>query len=323
MPGYDMHYLFGIHSYRKMSDDTIVKRAVKKNPGSYKLGLLGPDIFFYYATEVVAARKNIGSIMHTTKTDVFLKNMITYIDIHKGKAKEVGIAYLCGFLSHYVVDCLCHPYVYWMTDYLHKEIRYLEKHFRFESDMDITLLSMYKNTTPYKFMKNSSFNLNEMETAVVCDMLYYAIRSTYHDSRITRSGIQMAIYSLYKEQRLIRIASEKANRAFGKMSKMLGSKRYLASFIPSEKDLRFEDPLNLKHKRWHNPWDVSKSSTDSVPELLGKAERRYSLMMFLLDNYLSPDMNKTAAYKTLVAFIGCKSYHSGLNIKKEKICLER
>ena len=313
MPGYDMHYLFGVHSYRKMSDDTIIKRAVKNNRGSYKLGLLGPDIFFYYATEVVAARKNIGSLMHTTKTDAFLKNMISYVDLHKGRAREIGISYLCGFLSHYVVDCICHPYVYWMTDYLHKEINYLEKHFRFESDMDIMLLSMYKNTTPYEFMKNSTFYLNEAETAVVCDMLYYAIRSTYHDSRITRSGIQMAIYSLYKEQKLIRVASEKANRAIGKISKLFGNQRYLAPFIPSPKEVRYEDPLNLKHKKWHNPWDVSRASTDSVPEMLGKADRRFLLMMFLLENYLSPDMNKTAAYKTLMAFIGCKSYHSGLN----------
>ena len=313
MPGYDMHYLFGVHSYRKMSDDTIVKKAVKNNRGSYKLGLLGPDIFFYYATEFVAARKNIGSLMHTTKTDVFLKNMITYVDLHKGRAREIGISYLCGFLSHYVVDCICHPYVYWMTDYLHKEINYLEKHFRFESDMDITLLSMYKKTTPYEFMKNSTFCLNEAETAVVCDMLYYAIRSTYHDSRITRSGIQMAIYSLYKEQKLIRIASEKTNRAIARISKLFGNQRYLAPFISSPKEVRYEDPLNLKHKKWHNPWDLSKTSTDSLPEMLGKADRRFSLMMFLLDNYLSPDMNKGAAYKTLMAFVGCKSYHSGLN----------
>lgn len=308
-----MHYLFGVHSYRKMSEDTIVKRAVKNNRGSYKLGLLGPDIFFYYATEVMAARKNIGSRMHTTRTDAFLKNMITYVDLHKGRAREIGISYLCGFLSHYVVDCICHPYVYWMTDYLHKEINYLEKHFRFESDMDITLLAMYKNTTPYEFMKNSTFYLNEAETAVVCDMLYFAIRSTYHDSRITRSGIQMAIYSLYKEQRMIRVASEKANRAILNISKAFGNQRYLAPFIPSPTEMRFEDPLNLKHKKWHNPWDTSKYSTDSVPEMLGKADRRFSLMMFLLDNYLSPDMNKMAAYKTLMAFIGCKSYHSGLN----------
>lgn len=316
MPGFDTHYIFGVHSYRKMIEDSIVKNAVNGNRAAYKLGLLGPDIFFYYATEVVAVRKNLGSIMHTTKTDVFFKNMIMYIDTHQGKAKEIAIAYLSGFLSHYTLDAMCHPYVYWMTDYLHKDINYLEKHFVFESDIDISLLAMYVNKTPYEFMKNTSFALNKTEMGVVCDMLYFAIRSTYHDSRISRPGIKMAIYSLQKEQRLIRMASEKANKIIGKVSEAFGDKRYLAPFIPETTEVRNEDPLNLKHKRWYNPWDTTKSSVDSVPQILNKAEKRFSLTMFLLDNYLSPDVNKQSAYKSLVAFIGSKSYHSGLNYRR-------
>lgn len=315
MPGYDTHYLFGVHSYRKMTDGTITKKCINSYRGTYTLGLLGPDIFFYYATEVVAARKNIGSLMHTTKTDLFFKNMITYIDIHRGAARDIAISYLCGFLSHYTLDCICHPYVYWMTDYLHKDRNYLEKHFRFESDMDISLLSSYKKTTPYEFMKNSSFDLNSMEMAVICDMLFFAIRSTYHDSRITRPGIKMAIYSLQKEQKIIRIASEKVTRIIGKVSDMLGNKRYLAPFIPDGNDIRNEDPLNYAHKRWRNPWDTSRSSTDSVPDMLNKAQKRFALTMFLLDNYLDPDVNSRSAYKSLIAFIGSKSYHSGLNCR--------
>lgn len=315
MPGYDTHYLFGVHSYRKMTDGTITKKCINSYRGTYTLGLLGPDIFFYYATEVVAARKNIGSLMHTTKTDLFFKNMITYIDIHRGAARDIAISYLCGFLSHYTLDCICHPYVYWMTDYLHKDRNYLEKHFRFESDMDISLLASYKKTTPYEFMKNSSFDLNSMEMAVICDMLFFAIRSTYHDSRITRPGIKMAIYSLQKEQKIIRIASEKVTRIIGRASDMLGNKRYLAPFIPDGNDIRNEDPLNHAHKRWRNPWDTARSSTDSVPDMLNKAQKRFALTMFLLDNYLDPDVNSRSAYKSLIAFIGSKSYHSGLNCR--------
>ncbi len=74
MPGYDTHYLFGIKAYKKLPDSKI-KEAIKKRKNAYILGVLGPDIFFYYATEVVAVRKNIGSVMHTQKTDTFLKNM--------------------------------------------------------------------------------------------------------------------------------------------------------------------------------------------------------------------------------------------------------
>ena len=313
MPGYDTHYLFGVHSFRRMTGGTVTKKCINSYRGTYTLGLLGPDIFFYYATEVVAARKNIGSLMHTTKTDAFFKNMISYIDMHRGRAKDIAISYMCGFLSHYTLDCICHPYVYWMTDYLNKDRNYLEKHFRFESDIDISLLASYKEMTPYEFMKNSSFSLDKMEMAVVCDLLYYSIRSTYHDSRITRPGIKMAIYSLQKEQKLIRIASEKVNRCIGKMSDILGNKRYLAPFIPEGNEVRNEDPLNKAHKRWYNPWDTTKSSTDSVPQMLDKAQKRYGLIMFLLDNYLDPDVNRASAYRSLFAFIGCKSYHSGLD----------
>ena len=312
MPGYDTHYLFGVHSYRKMTDDTVTKRCIKEHKGIYTMGLFGPDIFFYYATEVVAARKNIGSLMHTTKTDIFFKNMLAYIDLHRGAAKDIAISYMCGFLSHYILDCICHPYVYWRTDYLHKDKNYFEKHFSLESDIDVLLLKHYKNTTPYEFLKNSSFSLNEMELGVVCDMLYFAIRSTYHDSRITRAGIKMAIYSIQKEQKLLKIASEKVNRALGKFSDIMGNKRYMAPFVPSN-EVKNDDPLNLKHTRWHNPWDLSRSYTDSVPDMLNKGQKRFNMTMFLLENYLDADLNSTAAYKTLTASIGSKSYHSGLN----------
>ena len=178
--------------------------------------------------------------------------------------------------------------------------------------MYISLLASYKKTPPFEFMKNSSFDLTTMEMAVVCDMLYFAIRSTYHDSRITRPGIKMAIYSLQKEQKLIRSASEKVTRFLGRLLETAGNKRYLAPFIP-DATIRNEDPLNYAHKRWRNPWDTSKSSTDSVPDMLNKAEKRFSLTMFLLDNYLNQDVNNRSAYKSLFAYIGSKSYHSGLN----------
>lgn len=98
------------------------------------------------------------------------------------------------------------------------------------------------------------------------------------------------------------------------MSDVMGNKRYMAPFIPGN-DVKNQDPLNIKHERWFNPWDLSRVSWESVPDMLNKAEKRYNMTMFLLDNYLNADLNSVAAYKTLVAFIGSKSYHSGLNCR--------
>lgn len=314
MPGYDTHYLFGINAYRRLPNCE-VKKAVYANKGVYTLGLLGPDIFFYYATEVVAARKNIGSIMHTTNTGIFIKNLIEYTVMKRGAEREVATAYLAGFLSHYALDCVCHPYVYWKTDYLHKGKDYLEKHFSLETDIDILLLKNYKNTTPYEFTKNSEIRINILQMPVICDMLHYAIHQTYHDSRITRRGIKYAIGSIKKEQKALRIASDKLKNAIGSIEKYFIGQNYIAPLIPGGCEIRNEDPLNTRHEKWYNPWDLSKSSTMSVPDMLNKAREGYLLTIFHLDTYLDENLRTEESYSDLLNNIGSRSYHSGLNCR--------
>jgi hypothetical protein len=314
MPGYDTHYLYGINSYRKLPNSN-VKKAINANRGVYTLGLFGPDIFFYYATEVAAARKNIGSIMHTENTGIFFKYLIEYTEQKQGAEREIATAYLAGFLSHYSLDCVCHPYVYWKTDYLHKTKGYTEKHFSLETDIDIMLLKSYLNTTPYEFTKNSEIRLNVIQMPIVCDMLHYAIHKTYHDSRITRRGIKYAIGSIKKEQKIIRIASERLKNTVGRIEKYFVGQQFIAPLIPGGNEIKNKDPLNLNHEKWFNPWDMTKTYTLSVPEMLNKAREGYILTIFLLDSYLDENIRADYSYTALMNNIGSKSYHSGLNCR--------
>lgn len=311
MPGYDTHYIFGINSYHKLPDSQ-TKHAIHCSKGAYSLGLIGPDIFFYYATEIVAARKNIGSLMHTTKTDLFFKNMLAYIDLTHGMARNTAIAYFSGFLSHYVLDCACHPYVYWRSD-----SNDLQKHFTLETDIDIMLLKKYMNTTPYDFTKNSTITLSKLENITVCDMLHFAIRNTYKGSRITRTGIRMAIRSLQAEQKAMRIAFSKIKSAIGVVEYHFVSRKYFSTLIPGGAEIKTNDPLNLKHSEWRNPWDPSKISHASVPDMMNKAQDRFSLTIFLLNNYLDKSISAKESYYSLLKFIGGYSYHSGLDWRKE------
>lgn len=314
MPGYDTHYLYGINVYRRVPN-CMVKNAINMNRGAYALGVLGPDIFFYYATEVVAARKNIGSLMHTNNTGIFFKNMIEYTDRKRGSEKDIAVSYLSGFLSHYTLDCVCHPYVYWKTDYLHKGKDYLQKHFSLETDIDILLLKMYRNKTPYEFTKNSEINITILQMGVICDMLHYAIHKTYHDSRITRKGIKYAIGSIKKEQKLLRIASDKLKNTVGKIENFFAGQQYIAPLIPGGCEVKNDDPLNLRHEKWYNPWDMTKCYTTSVPDMLNKARKDMLLTIFLLDSYMDKNLRTEYSYTVLINNIGSKSYHSGLNCR--------
>lgn len=82
-----------------------------------------------------------------------------------------------------------------------------------------------------------------------------------------------------------------------------------------ETRLKNDDPLNLNHERWYNPWDMTKSYTLSVPDMLNKAREGYMLTIFLLDSYLDPSLKTEYSYSALINNIGSKSYHSGLNCR--------
>lgn len=312
MPGYDTHYIFGIHTYRKISD-LEVKSHIEKERGAYKLGLLGPDIFFYYATEIAAPRKNIGSIMHTSKTDIFFKNCIEYIINSSGHQKSIAISYLCGFLSHYVLDCNIHPYVYWMTNYLNKGKDYLEKHFSLETDIDIKLIKTYlNNQSQNNFFRNSEIILSDYEKNIITDMLHYSIRNTYSNSRITKRGIKMAILSVQKEHKMLHLLSSKMKNAIGTIEYAFIGKKYISPLIPGGDTIKHPDPFNINHSMWFNPWDTNISSTESIPDLLNKSCTELLSIYLLLNSFIEKPESEQSL-NALMRAIGSKSYHSGLD----------
>ncbi len=312
MPGYDTHYLFGVEAYRKIPDSN-VKTAIKKGKRAYVLGMLGPDIFFYYATEVAAPRKNIGSVMHTQKTDLFLRSMIDYVEKLDQKRNSVELAYLCGFLTHYYLDRECHPYVYWRTNYLNRKKDYLEKHYQYENDIDVALLRTMRNTTPYEFLKVSQIKIDGQDRERVCNMLYYAIHNTYTDSRITLRGIRLAIISIQKEQRFFKMCSNGIKTAVETVEEYFIGQAYLALLIPGVDKEISEDPLNLRHDMWRNPWKLEKCSDASVPEMMEKAGAQFLVATHLLEDYLYEFKGDETAYHMLLGRIGRASYHSGLS----------
>lgn len=312
MPGYDTHYLFGIKTYRNLPEGNI-KAAIRRKKDAYVLGMLGPDIFFYYATEVVAIRKNLGSVMHTQRTDKFLRAMIQYVEALEPSKNSVELAYLCGFLTHYYLDVKCHPYVYWRTDYLNKRADYLEKHYQYENDIDVALLRIMRNTTPYEFAKISQIKIQGRDTERVCKMLHYAIHRTYRKSNITVSGIWFSILSVEKEQMFLRKGSHGIKNAIGVVEEIFMGQMYLALLIPGVDKEISEDPLNLKHEKWENPWNRSLKYTDSVPEMMETAAEDFSIAMHLLEDYLFMFRGDKQVYQTLIKRIGRNSYHSGLD----------
>lgn len=110
MPTTYAHDLFGQKVYRQMPEE--VKKVIRENGELYRIGLHGPDIFFYY----FIFKNHVSSVgyrMHKEKARAFFVQGMSQVRETKDQAL---LAYLLGFGCHYLLDSSCHPFVNEMHD---------------------------------------------------------------------------------------------------------------------------------------------------------------------------------------------------------------
>lgn len=77
----------------------------------YYFGAQGPDLFFYINRTNPFAKdsfKELGSKLHNEKIGAVIKDMVRYA---ASSENEKVIAYVSGFISHYIMDAHCHPLI--------------------------------------------------------------------------------------------------------------------------------------------------------------------------------------------------------------------
>lgn len=85
-----------------------MKELVRENKAAYLLGLHGPDLVFYYRPLGKNPVNQLGVQMHRElASKIFEKGRRNYQE----KPSYVLLAYLCGFLCHFMLDSECHPYI--------------------------------------------------------------------------------------------------------------------------------------------------------------------------------------------------------------------
>ena len=130
VPAIYAHDRFGKIIYKNLEGE--LRRIVSENYTQYRIGLQGPDIFFFYKplrdTEVV----KYGNHMHEVSAYGFFKDAIKILNQRDIKDNEY--AYLIGFICHYMLDSECHGYI----DHMVEEIGV--PHIEIEEEFDKMLL---------------------------------------------------------------------------------------------------------------------------------------------------------------------------------------
>jgi len=319
VPGFTTHYLFGVKNLQRLKKSAacpVLFQSIEQYKTVFQLGLQGPDLFFYYFVSQLKKTK-LGSITHKTLTGDFLQCLVQAPELFsKEKERQVARAYAAGFIGHYILDTEIHPYVYYMTGYgdALKQKGYAD-HITLESDMDACLLMRYAKKLPSEFPHWRTIAFRAHTRTVVAAVLHHVYHTVYPQPSQSKAFFSRAICSIQSATRLAYNPNNYKRQAVEKLERLILGKPAISPVIPTD-DITFEDPLNLQHKTWNNPWNPNDVSVQSVPQLIKKASARYQKIFRQLEKFYQADKSEDSydiVLEELGQLLGQKSYHSGLD----------
>lgn len=304
MPGFTTHYLFGEHTLEHMNA-SLPKDCLTFHSKSFQLGLQGPDIFFYYFPATLLYSKNIGNVMHESSSQNFFRCLIdARNNRHTDYEKDVCDAYICGFMGHYTLDSLCHPYVYSRSHYERDHGKgYFGRHVHLETDIDTVLLRYDYDLLPTEFSQHDTVAVSKRDKKIIASLVKDAIHHCFPNVKISNAFVRHAIGAVQLETTLMVDPWNWKKKLVRKIEQRFLGYATISALIPSDYLKFYDDPCNLEHKKWHNPWDKSLTSNTSVFELMKQGEPILQKRIQLCYE---------GSYEELLKNLGNNSYLNGL-----------
>lgn len=319
MPNIYMHSKFILDIYDRLDLNTKYLLIDEKDKLTTFAQSLDP-LFLYDVKKLKkkSTFREFAHYFHKNKVREFFINLINYIKYNNLKNNSEIMAFLYGFLSHYILDSTFHPYVIYKTGIFNKEkketYKYFGKHHLMETYLDKEFINLRENINPtkykiYNLLNTSAFSkeLNKLiditfkETFNVNNMskFYYKaiidMKFLYKHLRYDPRGFKLFLYKLISPLTKYKLPSDI---------------RYI-SYHYKEKNLNHF--LNFKKKKWTYPTHKSIKRNDSVRDLYLNALNKCTNLIKEINDYLyfdkKIDLNK---------LIDNLSYQTGIDCNKNQ-----
>ena len=332
MPGMKTHDLFGALTLKEEFPPLMQER-IAQFPGSYHLGLQGPDLFFYSPMPWLCYPLNPGNGMHRFSTGPFLSALFEARNGLPAVQQGIADAYICGFMGHYTLDAVCHPYVYCRTKHLQHKGREnydFGIHVFLETDMDTACVRHYTGLDELAYGIDTQLSASAIEKQVLTELLYTAIHAVYAHfadpdhpeeaakvrkiGQIKKRHIRQSFDTIVIAARLLNDPAGRKKCLARRVEQRLFGYAVISGMITTPGIEKYPDPCNENRHLWSNPWDPTKArrnSTvydlmDEAAEILRRRCRRYEAAVTK-----APGQPTDPAWMELVADLGNVSYNSG------------
>ena len=269
------HYIFSNDVQLKLSNiSQTISSSINQSHGAYIVGAQGPDLFFYDLMHLAITSKkdNIGSRMHTERTDNFFVNFIREMLKQKVWDEPAIKAYLYGLLTHYCLDARVHPYVYSRTTLPSRSRQAMKDslaaHCQMESDIDELLYHERFHQSISTAKRSQFMDISSDEIRTIAPVLTLAINTTY--------GCSLTTSYIIGTFNRARLTDHILQDSTGLKKKLISpvEKKLLGSTIGTSLLFHTELPdrscLNEDHRMWKFPANGN-FCTDSFYELYDSA----------------------------------------------------
>lgn len=309
MSGFLTHYLIGIESRDKLSDNYI-KTVISSHNHAFLIGLHGTDLLPFnmhsMSRRALTYRTNTQPSRNHEDAALF-NNMLEYISTAQGHQRDVCISYMAGFLCFYAIDRAAAPYISYRVlqgNFLggnsHKGNSRSEQALRteIETTIDTVLLRSHCHMEPSQLNFEALTFISKKDAAAIGRMMQYAVYATYK-KRISSSELASGVHNV-RRQLVALHPDAKLRRAWvGTVRGKLPVRR-----LTVYRDLQADeqDYMNSSEKAWYpyagSPMPLNKSFSDIYSDAL----RSSVSLLEELDSTLSWGMNREGLLNRIIQY---------------------
>ncbi|NLM76120.1 MAG: zinc dependent phospholipase C family protein [Clostridiaceae bacterium] len=274
------HILFADAVLQRIESRRIME-GVKKKRSLYYLGAQGPDPFFFYDVfRKKGPLKGLGRIMHRQYTGKFLQQGFSNLqNVSYDESWLELTVYLCGFLCHFTLDRLIHPYIYWaVNEWIWNVDGTFSKaeHGEIEMALDVMYWREYRGVAAYKQNMRRLIDIGKKWPRSVAGFLLDAVKNIYC-IEVDIKELNKVLTSFYRGCDLLYDPARWKTKVIDFLDTLTGGGIKPPKRPYSSDYNRSIDWANRKKRTWKDPFVENSVLNSSVDEIIKEAEDIASL----------------------------------------------
>ncbi len=292
MPDIVVHAVFGRDVRRALPEE--IREKLADDP--YTFALFGPDLWFMYRPW--KRREGRGRTMHTTRPGAFLMALADRVKV--SASPEDLFSYLAGFLCHYALDSVTHPYIIHLTE---EKYDFPRCHMSFEHSLDMMELRRAGLEGSRHAITGSYFPRCRLPGSIRPDV------DAVFDAVYGWKNCWSALNHASGRHHLVYRVIENPAGLFSRLARLTRHPR-LKSFTYSESHFNEIDVENNGKQEWRHSHEPSVTSFETFAELREKA---LDLAVRMITAAYRCLFRSEISREELAEIIGNRSYLSGLD----------